>query len=71
MAEPLSANERARAHAGMSLAITKIMRAVRLMLNTLKKSLFVALIMLCGSAHAELPQDCGFHGHLATHSMSI
>ncbi len=27
------------------------------MLNTLKKSLFVALIMLCGSAHAELPQD--------------
>jgi polar amino acid transport system substrate-binding protein len=27
------------------------------MLNTLKKSLFVALFMLCGSAHAELPQD--------------
>ena len=27
------------------------------MLNTLKKSLFVALIMMCGSAHAELPQD--------------
>ncbi|PZQ30478.1 MAG: amino acid ABC transporter substrate-binding protein, partial [Ectopseudomonas oleovorans] len=27
------------------------------MLKTLKKSLFVALFMLCGSAHAELPQD--------------
>ena len=27
------------------------------MLNTLKKSLFVTLFMLCGSAYAELPQD--------------
>src|SRR5690606_13115701 len=33
------------------------MRAVRLMLKTLKKSLFIALFVVSGVAHAELPAD--------------